>query len=179
MIAECIIFLALLNVNDVESTETINQVSECVQLIPKTMIQHLPLYYQFFDEENLYTATRIGWCESRGKSNAYRKEDQDSGLMQFIPRTWKWIAEEYDIPVWDTQILTYHGMPWELTDYDYYFAGGFAYSKVQNVSYYNIKAASHLAEDIYNRTQWRDWNSSKWCWGNPKYYEKRWREEGF
>ena len=38
--------------------------------------------------------------------------------------------------------------------------------------YINIKMASHLAEDIYTKKDFRDWNSSKWCWENPKYFEK-------
>jgi len=39
--------------------------------------------------------------------------------------------------------------------------------------------ASILAEDTYSKVTFRDWNSSKWCWENPSYYEKRWRDEGF
>lgn len=180
MIAECILFLATLSTNvEQEKPLLIDYVQECVQLVPSSMIEHLPLYHKFFDEENLYTATRIGWCESRGNSSAFRKEDSDSGLMQFIPRTWKWIADEYDLPQWDTDVLTYQGLPLNEIDYEYYHLDGFSFEKVQNVPYYNIKAASHLAEDIYGKTQWRDWNSSKWCWGNYRYYEKRWREEGF
>ena len=37
--------------------------------------------------------------------------------------------------------------------------------------------ASILAEDIYGRTQWRDWNSSKWCWEDEKDWERRWKRE--
>ena len=49
--------------------------------------------------------------------------------------------------------------------------------KVQYTPYYNILFASILAEDIYGRTQWRDWNSSKWCWENADDWEKKWRKE--
>ena len=38
---------------------------------------------------------------------------------------------------------------------------------------------SGLVRTIYTKKDFRDWNSSKWCWENPKYFEKRWREEGY
>ena len=69
------------------------------------MIEYLPYYVEFFEVENLEIAVRIGWCESRGKSTAYRKEDNDSGVMQFIPSTWNWIAEKNDLPRWDEWII--------------------------------------------------------------------------
>ena len=37
--------------------------------------------------------------------------------------------------------------------------------------------ASLLAEDIYNKTQWRDWNSSKWCWGKDQSFMKNVRKD--
>ena len=51
---------------------------------------------------------------------------------------------------------------------------GFEQTRVQFTPYYNLLFASLLAEDIYGRTQWRDWSSSEWCWGN----EKKWRRNG-
>ena len=65
-----------------------------------------------FEVENLEIAVRIGWCESRGKGTAYRKEDNDSGVMQFIPSTWNWIAEKNDLPRWDEWIILKYGQPY-------------------------------------------------------------------
>ena len=39
--------------------------------------------------------------------------------------------------------------------------------------------ASILAEDIYGRTQWRDWSSSEWCWGNEKEWRDKWLSEKY
>ena len=181
MIAECMIFLATLGNTEVKETPLlISETRECVQLLPKTMIDHVPYYVDNFDKENLYKAMRIGWCESRGKETAYRKSADDSGVMQFIPSTWNWIAEKFNLPEWDKEILVYDSIPYDKhpreTAYDISL---FEFRKVQYVPYYNIKMAAHLAEDTYSKTTFRDWNSSKWCWENPKYFENRWREEGY
>ena len=181
MVTSCIIFLASFGTPEMPFTETseeILSVKECTTLIPSSMIEFLPYYVEFYDEKHLYKAVRIGWCESRGKQSAYRKEDSDSGVMQFIPRTWNWVAQKFDMPLWDEKILTYYDVPYEFVD-SYPDIKGFKFQKAQFVPYYNIKMSSHLAEDIYTKKDFRDWNSSKWCWGNPKYYEKRWRDEGF
>jgi hypothetical protein len=39
--------------------------------------------------------------------------------------------------------------------------------------------ASILAEDIYGKTQWRDWSSSEWCWGNEKEWRDKWLSENY
>ncbi len=185
MIASCMIFLASLGSGDMPIEEDylmINRTKECTELIPFTMINHVPYYVEFYDRKNLYKALRVGWCESRGKETAFRKEDNDSGIMQFIPRTWNWVAEKFDMPLWDEEILTYFGVPYylvDLSDVEYFSLDGFAFTKVQFVPYINIKMSSHLAEDIYAKVDFRDWNSSKWCWESPRYYEKKWREEGY
>ena len=54
---------------------------------------------------------------------------------------------------------------------------GFSFQKVQYIPYYNILFASILAEDVYGKTQWRDWNSSKWCWEDEDKWEKMWKKE--
>lgn len=166
MIAECMLFLALSTTPTIgQETEFINQHIECRQVIPLAMHDYAHLYLEHFEFENIDTAVRIGWCESRGKSNAFRSDNKDSGLMQFVPWTWNWIAESYDLPEWGSWVLTYRDYPWEghprETQND---LSNYEIIKVQFSPYYNILFASILAEDIYGRTQWRDWSSSQWCW---------------
>ena len=112
MIASCMIFLASFGVSTDINETTINKLIMCRENIPTDMFQHVPLYVEFFDEENLYTALRIGWCESRGKSNAYRKEDNDSGVMQFIPNTWDWVAEKYELPMFNHWVIMRFDRPY-------------------------------------------------------------------
>ncbi len=181
MITSCMIFLASFGTPEVpivENKELIQNTKECTDILPFTMIEHVPFIVEHYDEKHYYKALRIGWCESRGKNTAFRKEDNDSGIMQFIPNTWNWVAEMFDMPMWNQDVLTYQGIPYDLHDGPF-VAGGFKFQKAQFVPYINIKMASHLAEDIYTKKDFRDWNSSKWCWGNPQYFEKRWREEGY
>ena len=176
MIASCIIFLASFGVSTELSPNNLYRVQTCLDNMPTSMVKHIPYYVEFYDEENLYTALRIGWCESRGKSNAYRNDNKDSGVMQFIPNTWNWVAEKYDMPKFNDWVITRFGRPFtENKTYKTDF--GFKHLPVQFSPYYNIKASSHLAEDIYGKVRWRDWNSSKWCWGNPIKWEKMWRQE--
>ena len=144
--------------------------------MPTSMVKHIPYYVEFYDEENLYTAFRIGWCESRGKSNAYRNDNKDSGVMQFIPNTWNWVAEKYDMPKFNEWVILRFGRPFN-ENKTYATDFGFEHVPVQYSAYYNIKASSHLAEDIYAKVRWRDWNSSKWCWGDEKKWEAMWRRE--
>ena len=102
--------------------------------------------------------------------------------MQFIPNTWNWVAEMFDIPLWDENVLTYFGVPYRIVDFNqipYIDIEGWAYTKAQFIPYLNIQMSAHLAGDIYTKKDFRDWNSSKWCWENPRYYEKKWRSEGF
>ena len=101
MITSCMIFLASFGTPDVpviENPEIIQQTHECTQLIPSTMLEYVPLIVEHFDEKHYYKAMRISWCESRGNPNAFRKEDSDSGLMQFIPNTWNWVCLLYTSP---------------------------------------------------------------------------------
>ena len=156
-------------------TEFVNTSIECRREIPESMRQYSEYYLEFFDFENIDTAVRIGWCESRGKDTAYRDDNSDSGVMQFVPWTWNWVAEEYDLPRWNEWVILRHGRPYEGPTSK--SSQGFEQTKVQFTPYYNIMFASLLAEDIYGRTQWRDWNSSKWCWEDEKDWERRWKRE--
>lgn len=176
MIAECMLFLASFSPPLVGTeTDFINKHLECREEIPQKMKQYSSLYLQHFDFENIDTAVRIGWCESRGKDTAYRDDNSDSGVMQFVPWTWNWVAEEYDLPRWNEWVILYHGQPYTGPTSKTNF--GFEFKKVQFTPYYNILFASILAEDIYSRTQWRDWSSSEWCWSDVVKWEKKWKKE--
>ena len=176
MIAECMLFLASFSTPLIGAeTQFVEQSIQCRQEIPASMRQHSEYYLEFFDFENIDTAVRIGWCESRGKTAAYRDDNSDSGVMQFVPWTWNWVAEEYDLPRWNEWVILRHGRPYEGPTSK--SSHGFEQTKVQFTPYYNIMFASILAEDIYGRTQWRDWNSSKWCWEDAKDWERRWKRE--
>lgn len=176
MIAECLLFIASFQVPINNETEVINNYIMCNEEVPESMQQYANLYLEHFDFENIDIAVRIGWCESRGKSNAYRSDNKDSGVMQFVPWTWNWIAELYDLPYWDEWIVMYKSRPYteEKTSRN---PVGFSFQKVQYIPYYNILFASILAEDVYGKTQWRDWNSSKWCWEDEDKWEKMWKKE--
>ena len=176
MIASCMIFLASFGVSTELSPNNLYRVQTCLDNMPTSMVKHIPYYVEFYDEENLYTAFRIGWCESRGKSNAYRNDNKDSGVMQFIPNTWNWVAEKYDMPKFNEWVILRFGRPFN-ENKTYATDFGFEHVPVQYSAYYNIKASSHLAEDIYAKVRWRDWNSSKWCWGDEKKWEAMGRRE--
>lgn len=176
MIAECMIFLASVLPMGVDESNVINQYMNCDNHVPKQMQQYAEFYVEHFDKENIETAVRIGWCESRGKSTAYRSDNGDSGVMQFVSWTWNWVAEVYDLPMWDHWVIMYQDRPYTSEKVSR-TSMGFSQEKVQITPYYNIMFASILAEDIYGRTQWRDWNSSKWCWEDPKKWERKWKNE--
>jgi hypothetical protein len=95
--------------------------------------------------------------------------------MQFVSWTWNWVAEKYELPEWDTWVVTRYGRPYTgktlKTDI------GFSFDRVQYVPYYNIMFASLLAEDIYGKTQWRDWSSSEWCWEDEEKWRNKWLNE--
>ncbi|MEL0255511.1 MAG: hypothetical protein VW930_06165, partial [Burkholderiaceae bacterium] len=106
MIAECMLFLALATAPSIgQETEFINTHIECRDEIPESMRQYSNLYLEHFDFENIDTAVRIGWCESRGKAHAHRSDNKDTGVMQFVPWTWNWVAETYDLPMWDEWVI--------------------------------------------------------------------------
>jgi len=179
MIAECLLLLASFQqpiINNQPTVDDIYEVKQCMKSFPKNMSDHTQYYIMHFEPENLYTAFRIGWCESRGKSNAFRLEDNDSGVMQFIPNTWKWMVELHGIPEWDSWVITRFGMPYE-SNKTSKTNTGFDFRPVQYSAYWNIYAASLLAEDTYSNTRWNDWNSSKWCWGDAEKWERMWRSQ--
>ena len=97
--------------------------------------------------------------------------------MQFVPWTWNWVAETYDLPMWDEWVILRWGRPYDFKGKTYRTNMGFEQIRVQYSPYYNILFASILAEDIYGRTQWRDWNSSKWCWEDVDKWERKWKAE--
>ena len=177
MIAECIIFLATLGSGEMPSDNyLINQQINCNYSVPKSMQQHADFIYEFFDESSYDEVVRIGWCESRGKTSAYRTDNGDSGVMQFVSWTWNWIAEEYDLPMWNEWVIMRWDRPYT-ENKTYPHDIGFEQTRVQFTPYYNLLFASLLAEDIYGRTQWRDWSSSEWCWGNEKKWRNKWLNE--
>jgi len=175
MIAECMIFLASVIPVGVDESKIIGQHLNCNDHVPQSMQEHASLYVEHFDKDNINTAVRIGWCESRGKVDAYRSDNGDTGLMQFVSWTWNWVAEKYELPEWDTWVVTRYGRPYTgktlKTDI------GFSFDRVQYVPYYNIMFASLLAEDIYGKTQWRDWSSSEWCWEDEEKWRNKWLNE--
>lgn len=177
MITSCIIFLATFGTPTEQADQYyLDNYFNCKENVPVSMWEYAPHYYEHFDIENINTAVRIGWCESRGKKTAHRNDNGDSGVMQFVSWTWNWVAEEYDIPMWDEWVIMRWDKPYT-ENKTYKHNIGFEQTKVQFTPYYNIYMASLLAEDIYGRTQWRDWNSSKWCWEDEKKWHLRWTSE--
>ena len=57
------------------------------------------LLCRILDEKHLYKAVRMVGARVEVNSQ-HTKEDSDSGVMQFIPRTWDWVAEKFDMPMW-------------------------------------------------------------------------------
>jgi queuine/archaeosine tRNA-ribosyltransferase len=97
------------------------------------------------------------WCESRGNTNAYRYEDNDSGLFQIIPLSFGWVKQNYDVPHWD-----------------YPINGSYA----QFIPKYNIEVASILVEDIHSRNPyWKVFSSSQWCWEDTNKWIAKWKDE--
>jgi len=176
MIAECMIFLASVLPMGFDENKAIMQYVSCDDHVPKSMQPYAKFYVEHFDKENIDTAVRIGWCESRGKDTAYRSDNGDSGVMQFVSWTWNWVAEQYDLPMWNHWVIMYNDRPY-LKEEVSRSSTGFTQERVQFTPYYNIMFASILAEDIYGRTQWRDWNSSKWCWEDENEWRLRWQRE--
>lgn len=180
MIAECIIFLASIGTPtmSVDDGYIINQYFNCQDNVPKSMQQWAGYYYEHFDEDNLDTAIRIGWCESRGKEKAVRTAEgnYDTGVMQFVSWTWNWLADMNYIPHWNEYVVMKHGRPY-LEQKVSKTSVGFEFVQAQKSAYWNIYASSVLAEDVYGRTQWRDWSSSQWCWEDEKKFKIKWTSE--
>lgn len=183
MITECIIFLASFGVSaelnsPIQDSYYIDNYFNCVETVPRTMWKYADLYYEFYDEENIDTAIRIGWCESRGKESAVRTAEgnYDTGVMQFVSWTWNWLADNNYVPYWNEWVILKHDRPYTSETVSK-TSMGFSQVQAQKSAYWNIYASSVLAEDIYGRTQWRDWRSSQWCWGDETYFHEKWRNE--
>lgn len=180
MIVECIIFFATLH--DPLASD-IQKVQECSNYIPSKIIEYAKPIHNNFNEENIERAVKVSWCESRGKTTALNTGNNDSGLFQVIPNTWNWVAEEYNLPKFDSLILTYNNIPVEQLSMptrmflitkrpDLY-----KLQKVQFIPYYNILVSKILVEDIHsNSTYWRPWNASADCWNSHNWYLK-WKLE--
>jgi len=179
MIASCIIFLATLSPS-MDESHVIDMYMKCNDTVPEVMQQHAELYYEFFEEENISTAIRIGWCESRGNHKAVRTSEgnNDTGVMQFVPWTWNWLAEMGYVPYWNTWVVMYRGRPYTKQEVSKTNVG-FKMAQAQKTAYWNIKASSILAEEVYGKTQWRDWSSSQNCWENETKWHKLWKEEQY
>ena len=177
MIAECIIFLATLGSGEMPSDNyLIENHFNCMDSVPANMQDHAEFIYEFFDESSYDEVVRIGWCESRGKTTAYRNDNGDSGVMQFVSWTWNWLADMNYIPHWNEWVILKHGRPY----YEQKVSTtsvGFEQVQAQKSAFWNIYASSILAEDIYGSTQWRDWSSSEWCWGDEKKWRIKWLNE--
>jgi len=64
------------------------------------MQEYIPLFSQYFKKEDLETALRISWCESRGKPTAVginKDGSKDVGLWQFNDNTWDWLKPKLKI----------------------------------------------------------------------------------
>lgn len=181
MIAECLIFLATtIPTNEFVDKAYIDQYRFCDKIITREIRDHSDVLIEFFghDNDELSTAIKVVWCESRGNPKALRTAEgnYDTGLFQFVSWTWNWVAEKYDLPMWNDWVIMKDGRPYEEQKVSR-TSMGFEQTKVQFTPYYNIMFASILAEDIYGRTQWRDWSSSEWCWGDKKKWREKWLNE--
>lgn len=171
MIAECLIFMASF-APPVVNYDNIMEYKYCSDIVPEYPAENFKFIQQHFEPINWDVAVRISWCESRGNENALRTAEgnNDSGLFQFVSWTWNWIADEYHLPRWGEWVILHHGQPYVgPTSRSSY---GFEQMQVQYSPYYNTLFASLLAEDIYDRVQFRDWSSSEWCWGSTKKFIK-------
>ena len=71
------------------------------------MEEYIPLFSQYFQEEDLETALRISWCESRGKPTAVginKDGSKDVGLWQFNDNTWDWLKPKLKITLDRTDV---------------------------------------------------------------------------
>ena len=189
MITTCLIFLATLGNAEDPTIDTISRVKQCTEILPYTILDHAPTLVEHFEPDNLYTAVRVIWCESRGFENAYNSGADDSGLFQVIPRTWEWVRKysAYKVPEWDTFIVIVNGIPigsvekvFRSGDFDLPLYAQIEFKKVQFVPYWNILVSSYLVQGMHSYSPyWKDWKSSQWCWEDPNKWERKWRNEGY
>ena len=165
MIANCVVVYTLLASLFTTALEpnmaTLELLEECGEYLPQESVQYCPLLVENFAIEDIETVTKIIFCESRFDNKALSSSYtyQDSGLFQFIPSTWGYVKAQYpdDINYWD-----YPSLMFGFSQYD---------------PEQNVKAASRLVYDIHNRKTFKDWNASKWCWGDTDKYLKILRNE--
>ena len=156
MIKSCVLIYALIinsfSVGEIPADQNFLDLINCIKVLPTECLSYSNLLIENFEEDNLETAFKIMWCESRGKAKAYRYEDNASGLFQFIPRTYAWVQQKHNLPYWDYPIGTTYA---------------------QFIPKYNIKAAALLVEDMHSYSPyWKDFSSSEWCWGNTDKFLK-------
>jgi len=169
MIAECLIFLATaIPTNEFVDKAYIDQYRSCDKIITKEIRDHSDVLIEFFghDNDELSTAIKVVWCESRGNPKALRTAEgnYDTGLFQFVSWTWNWVAEMYDLPMWNDWVIMYHDRPYTSEKVSR-SSMGFSQEKAQYTKYYNTKFAYLLSQEIYKQ-KWKDWSSSEWCWGD-------------
>ena len=181
MIVECILFFASLQ--DPLKEDDIFKVKECQNYLPTNVIQYSKDYVEHFETHNIERAVKVSWCESRGKTFALNKGNSDSGLFQVIPSTWNWVATEYDLPKFDSYILTYNNIPVENIPFSLRrilisnYPDLYKLNKVQFVPYYNFLISKILVQDIHSRNDyWKPWTPSKECWSS-KNWNELWKAE--
>lgn len=161
MITNCVLlyaaFVSNFSIGITPDADQLKEITYCQNNLPANTLTYAPLIVKYFDEINIETAVKVIWCESRNKKNAYNYKANDSGLFQFIPKTWGWVKSKYNIPYWDYPINNEYS---------------------QFIPEYNIQAAALLVQEMHTRNNyWKPWNASKSCWGNNKTFENKWRTE--
>ncbi len=161
MITNCIvIYAAFVSSFGNGADPTINDMNNiiyCNNNLPANTLQYSTLLVDNFKEKNIKTAVKVMFCESRMKADAYRWQDQDSGLFQVIPKTWGWVKQKYNIPYWDYPINNTYA---------------------QLIPKHNIEVAALLVQEMHSRDDyWKPWSSSEPCWGNDLTFENIWRTE--